>query len=154
MNVEVKSDATRVSELVHLGDKTTVLWCVTGRLSLVGLRARVCGSATGSRPLVWPVPVDVSSHTGVAADCLTVLAPETVCSLAVDKAIRVDNRGDIEVCKSRKSVMSYIWSNIVNSPNLSTRALIEASEAYFVSSCHAKYSLVMDVIHSRACTFP
>jgi hypothetical protein len=41
--------------------------------------------------------VDVTADTGVAADGLPVLTPETICRLRVDKAIWVRDRCNVEV---------------------------------------------------------
>lgn len=66
-------------------------------LTLVGLRARVCRCATSSRPLVRPVTVDVTTDTRVAANSLTILAPQAIRGLGVDETIRVHDGRDIEV---------------------------------------------------------
>jgi len=66
-------------------------------LALVGFCARVRGGAARHFPFVGPVAVYVSAYTGVAADGLTVLAPETVGGLAVEEAVRVDDGCDVEV---------------------------------------------------------
>lgn len=67
------------------------------KLTLVGLRAGVCRCTSCSRPLVWPVTVDIPANARVAADGLTVLAPQAVRGLGVDESIRVHNGSDVEV---------------------------------------------------------
>lgn len=66
-------------------------------LTLVGLRARVCRCATSGRPLVRPVPVDITTDARVTADSLAILAPQAVRGLGVDEAVRIHDGRDVEV---------------------------------------------------------
>lgn len=80
-----------------MGAETKVLGGVAGGLSFVCFCAGVGGGAARDFPFVGPVAVDVAADAGVAADGLTVLAPQTVRRLGVDEAVGVDDRGDVEV---------------------------------------------------------
>lgn len=66
-------------------------------LTLVSLRARICGCTTGDRPLERPVSVDIATDARVAADSLAVLAPKAVRRLGVDEAIWIYHGCDVEV---------------------------------------------------------
>lgn len=97
LDVEVEADSTRGAELVDLGSEAEVLRGVAGDLAFVGFGAGVGGGAACDFPFVRPVAVDVAADAGVSADGLTILAPETVGGLCVDKAVWVDDGGDVEV---------------------------------------------------------
>jgi hypothetical protein len=97
VDIEIESDTARVTELVDLGYKTLVLGCVASCYALVGLGARACGSTASDLPLLGPVAFDVAANARVSRHGLAVLAPETVGGLTVDKAIRVDDGGNVEV---------------------------------------------------------
>lgn len=87
--------------LLGLREIFSSAWAIISKLgqnlTFVGLGARVCRCTSRSRPLVWPVTVDIPANARVAADCLTVLAPQAVRGLGVDESVWVDDRGDVEV---------------------------------------------------------
>jgi len=97
VDIEVQSNTTRVTQLVDLGGEDAVLWSIARSLALVGLGAWARGGAAGYLPFVGPVAVDIAADAGVTADGLTVLAPQTVGGLGVDKAVRVYDWSDVEV---------------------------------------------------------
>jgi hypothetical protein len=86
VEVNVERDTTASSQRVDLTNDGLELRAVTSGTALKGLVTGVGGGTTSELPLVGPVAVDVTSNTGASRDSLTVLAPETVGGLSVDKA--------------------------------------------------------------------
>jgi len=97
MNVHVQLDPLACSELVKLSFECLVLHRVSRGLSLEILGARRRASPLALVPVVGPVAVDVRSDAAGAANSLAVLAPHAVVGLRVGKAVRVDDREDVEV---------------------------------------------------------
>jgi hypothetical protein len=114
LDIEIEADTSRSPERINLGLETTVLRSIAGSYAFVCLGAGVCACSAGYFPLVgpvfslstWmiqllpgvlPVTVNVTSDTGVSANGLSVLAPETVSRLAEHETIRVDDGRNVEV---------------------------------------------------------
>lgn len=77
--------------------ETAELRSISSSLSLVRLSARVGGRSIGEFPLVGPVSVDIAADAGVSAHSLSILTPETISSLGIVEAVRIDNGRDVEV---------------------------------------------------------
>jgi hypothetical protein len=90
VEVNVESNALASSKRVNLSLDSLELRAVTSGLSLVGLVARVSRGTTSELPLVRPITVDVTTNARVSRDGLTVLAPQTVGGLGVDKTCCCD----------------------------------------------------------------
>ena len=99
MPIDKKLDTYGVPQPLDQFIKALVLRSIRRSLALVGLRARVCGSAERVRiPSKRPIAIDVSAVAcAVAGTGLAVFAPEAFDLLAVHKAIRVHKGDNIEV---------------------------------------------------------
>lgn len=86
MEIDEQPNTLGVPEGIRMSDQTHVLRRIASGLTLVRLRARVRRCPAVDFPFVRPVAVVIAANAGASADRLTVLTPQSVGGLSIDKA--------------------------------------------------------------------